>query len=221
VTPRRPGPRRRPVRVAGEPERAARRRWASARAPVRVADDPSGELVVQLPPPFLEGGSLPRLAVGEELEVAPALFVAVVAPGGSGPPGWSVDELGIVEASGTVLTSLPAAGEPGSVSVLDAGGRLFPLFWSTTPPVQGPVEIGGALYLDPELAPGTEHGEVVALCRERFRVTALFRSPRGGWSPGPPVGIPEVPDPPPADAVVVARLLPLGPRDTASFPLVG
>jgi hypothetical protein len=225
---RRPGPRRRPVRVAGSPDRDDRRRWEgalhAARAAGRLPERPEDELVVQLPPPFLESGSLPRLVVGEEIEVAPAIFVAAVTPSPAGADGWVVDDLGIVDAVGTVLTSLPggtdeAAGGP--VSVLDAGGGLFPLYWSTAPPVEGRTGIGGALYLDPDLAAGTEHGEVVALCRERYRVTALLRAPRGGWSPGPPVEIPAVPDPAPADAVIVARLLRLRSRDTGTFPLVG
>ena len=228
---RKAGPRRRPVRVAGDLERADRRRWEAAlhaaREATRLTDRPDDELTVQLPPPFLESGALPRLMVGEEIDVAPAIFVAAVTPSASGPVGWDVDDLGIVDAVGTVLTSLPAGADPygtdgGSspVSVLDAGGRLFPLYWSGTPPVEGTTGIGGALYLDPDLAPGTEHGEVVALCRERYRVTALFRARRGGWAPGAPVAIPAVPDPPPADAVLVARLLSLGPRDTGTFPLV-
>lgn len=215
------------MRVAGSPERDDRRRWETglpaAREATRLTDRPDGELAVQLPPPFLESGSLPRLVVGEEIEVAPAIFVAAVTPSGAGPVGWVVDDLGIVDAVGTVLTSLPGGtddGATGPVSVLDAGGRLFPLYWSTTPPLEGRTGIGGALYLDPDLAAGTEHGEVVALCRERYRVTALFRASRGGWAPGPPVEIYEVPDPPPADAVLVARLLPVRPRDTGTFPLV-
>jgi hypothetical protein len=215
------------VRVAGSLDRDHRRRWEGALHAVREADRLTArtdrELAVQLPPPFLESGSLPRLVVGEEIEVAPAIFVAAVSPPGTGPTGWEVDDLGIVDAVGTVLTSLPAGtddGATGPVSVLDAGGRLFPLYWSTTPPVEGRTGIGGALYLDPDLAAGTEHGEVVALCRERYRVTALLRACRGGWAPGPPVEIPAMPDPPPADAVLVARLLPLRPRDTATFPLV-
>jgi hypothetical protein len=227
---RRPGPRRRPVRVAGDLERADRRRWeaalAAAREAARLTDRPDEELVVQLPPPFLESGALPRLVVGEEIEAAPALFVATVRASVPGSSGWTVDELGLVDAIGTVLTSLPGGAEAvdgpvSPVSVLDAGGRLFPLFWSTTPPVEGRTGIGGALYLDPDLAPGTEHGEVVALCRERYRVTSLLRASRNGWAPSPPVEIPAVPDPPPPDAVLVARLLPLGPRDTDAFPLVG
>lgn len=218
------------MRVAGDLERADRRRWAAAvaaaREAARITDHPEEELVVQLPPPFVASGALPRLVVGDEIEAAPALFVATVRAAVPGPPGWTVDELGLVDAIGTVLTSLPGGAEGGDgsgtpVSVLDAGGRLFPLFWSTTPPVEGRTGIGGALYLDPDLAPGTEHGEVVALCRERYRVTSLLRAPRDGWAPGPPVEIPAVPDPPPADAVLVARLLPLGPRDAAAFPLVG
>jgi hypothetical protein len=213
------------VRVAGDGDRADRRRWeaalAAAREAERITADADAELTVQLPPPFLESGALPRLVVGEEIEAAPAIFVAAVTHAVPGATGWSVDDTGLVDAVGTVLTSLPGGAEAGSpVSVLDAGGRLFPLYWSTTPPVQGRTGVGGALYLDPELAPGTEHGEVVALCRERFRVTALLRAPRNGWAPTPPVEIPAVPDRPPTDAVLVARLRPLGAPDTGTFPLV-
>jgi hypothetical protein len=215
------------VRVAGNVEREARRRWEAAlhaaRGTTRTPERPDDELVVQLPPPFLESGSLPRLVVGEEIEVAPAIFVAAVTPSPAGRDGWVVDELGIVDAVGSVLTSLPAGADDapgGPVSVLDTGAGLFPLYWSTAPPVEGRTGIGGALYLDPDLAAGTEHGEVVALCRERYRVTALLRAPRGGWSPGPPVAIPAVPDPAPADAVIVARLLRLHSPDTGTFPLV-
>lgn len=215
------------MRVAGSLERDERRRWEAAlhaaREAARLTGDRDAELAVQLPPPFLESGSLPRLVVGEEIEVAPAIFVAAVSPSPPGPEGWTVDELGIVDAVGTVLTSLPGGsddGGTGPVSVLDAGGRLFPLYWSTTPPVEGRTGIGGALYLDPDLAAGTEHGEVVGLCRERYRVTALLRAPRGGWSPGPPVEIPAVPDPAPTDAVLVARLSPVRAHDACTFPLV-
>ena len=193
---------------------------AAARQAARITDRPGEELVVQLPPPFLESGALPRLVVGEEIDVAPAIFVATVSEAVPGPPGWTVDEIGIVDAVGTVLTSLPGGLEDAAaaVSVLDAGGRLFPLFWSTTPPREGRTAVGGALYLDPDLAPGTEHGEVVALCRERYRVTALLQASRNGWAPTPPVEIPAVPDPPPTDAVLVARLLPLRSTDTAMAP---
>jgi hypothetical protein len=211
------------VRVAGDLDRAERRRWeaalAAARDAERLTTDPDDELTVQLPPPFLAGGALPRLVVGEEIEVAPAIFVAAVTPAVPGASGWSVDDIGLVDAAGTVLTSLPGGPDPASpVSVLDTGGRLFPLFWSTTPPVEGRTGIGGALYLDPDLAPGTELGEVVALCRRRYRVTALLRAARNGWAPSPPVEIPSVPDPPPADTVLVARLRPLDSRDTSSPP---
>ncbi|MDT7741871.1 MAG: hypothetical protein QOE59_949, partial [Actinomycetota bacterium] len=130
------------MRVAGDLERADRRRWeaalAAAREAARITDHPDDELVVQLPPPFLESGALPRLVVGDEIEAAPALFVATVRASVPGPSGWTVDELGLVDAIGTVLTSLPGGGDAtdgpvSPVSVLDAGGRLFPLFWSTTP----------------------------------------------------------------------------------------
>lgn len=218
-------PRRRPVRVAGDLERTERRRWeaalAAAREAERLTDDAEDELAVQLPAPFLGSGALPRLVVGEELDVAPAIFVAAMTPALPGASGWSVDDIGIVDAVGTVLTSLPGGPDPASpVSVLDAGGRLFPLFWSTTPPVEGRTGIGGALYLDPDLAPGTELGEVVALCRRRYRVTALLQATRNGWAPSPPVEIPAVPDEPPDDAVLVARLRPLRSPDTAAFPPV-
>ncbi len=226
---RRAGPRRRPVRVAGDLERADRRRWEAAlqaaREAARITGRPDEELVVQLPPPLLESGALPRLVVGEEVEATPAIFVATVGPAVPGPPGWTVDELGIVDAVGSVITSLPGGfestdGSLSPVSILDAGGRLFPLYWASTPPVEGRTGVGGALYLDPDLAPGTELGELVALCRERYRVTALLRAPRNGWAPAPPVEIPAVPDTLPTDAVLVARLLPLGPHDTGRFPLV-
>lgn len=205
------------MRVAGTPDQADRVGWSAAlRAARETVGDGRAELTVQLPPPFLDSGALPRFVVGQEIEVAPAIFVAAVAPSAQEPQGWVVDDLGIVDAVGTVLTSLPGDADhsgTGPVSVLDAGGRLFPLYWSTTPPVEGRASIGGALYLDPDLAEGTEHGEVVALCRERYRVTALLRAPRHGWAPGPPVEIPAVPDPPPADTVLVARLLPLPSHD--------
>jgi hypothetical protein len=218
-------PRRRPVRVAGDLERTERRRWkaalAAAREAERLTDDAEDELTVQLPPPFLASGALPRLVVGEELDVAPAIFVAAVTPAAPGASGWSADDIGLVDAVGSVLTSLPGGPDPVSpVSVLDAGGRLFPLFWNTTPPVEGRTGIGGALYLDPDLAPGTDLGEVVALCRRRYLVTALLRAARNGWAPSPPVEIPSVPDEPPADAVLVARLRPLRERDTVACPPV-
>jgi hypothetical protein len=175
---------------------------------------PVNELPVQLPRTFLDGRGLLRFAVGDEIEVAPALFVSECLPT-VGADGWSHDEIGIARAQGTVLTS--AAEDTtglGPVSVLDAGGRLFPLFWASTPPGEGHLALGGALYLDPDLAPGTELGELVALCRERYRVTSIRVSSRLTWQPGPPVELSAVPEDVPPDTVLVAGLLPIGGLDT-------
>ncbi|MFC5062446.1 hypothetical protein [Actinomycetospora atypica] len=182
---------------------------------------PGSELAVQLPRTFLDGRGLLRFAVGDEIEVAPALFVSEYLPT-SGADGWTHDEIGIVRAQGSVLTSI---GEDttgiGPVSVLDADGRLFPLFWASTPPGEGHVAIGGALYLDPDLAPGTELGELVALCRERYRVTSIRVSSRLTWQPGPPVELSAVPEDVPPDTVLVAGLLPVGVVDTDRPPTSG
>lgn len=198
------------MRVAGGPRRA-----------LPTARPPGAELTVQLPRTFLDGRGLLRFAVGDEIEVAPALFVSEYLPA-VGPDGWSHDEIGIVRAQGTVLTS--AAEDTtglGPVSVLDAGGRLFPLFWASTPPGEGHVALGGALYLDPDLAPGTELGELVALCRERYRVTSIRVSSRLTWQPGPAVELSEVPEDVPPDTVLVAGLLPVGVVDPDRPPTSG
>ncbi|MDL5158678.1 hypothetical protein [Actinomycetospora termitidis] len=202
--------------MAGErwrPERAAER--AAAR---HTRDD---ELAVQLPSTFLDDPELQGLVPGAEIDVAPALFVAETSPPDGGPAGWRHDELGLVHARGTVLTATPASGGPPPVSVLDTGERLFPLFWSTTQPVEGPVTVGGALYLDPDLAAGSALGEQVALCRERYRVTGLRVSPRLSWRPGPGLRLTEVPRDLDDDLVLVVGLLPVGVPDTPRFPTLG
>lgn len=199
------------MRVAG----AATRRGRAVGTVLRP--DPGRPLTVQLPPPFLAGGALGPIAVGEEIDVAPAIFVARATATAPCAGGWEVDDLGIVDACGTVLRpTSPGADDPDlAPSVLDTGGRLFPLFWSA-PPLAGPAVLGGALYLDPDLAAGTEDGEVVALCRERYRVTSVRRSPRRTWQPVPAVELPAVPAPGevPDDVVLVADLVPLASPDT-------
>lgn len=179
------------------------------------------ELAVQLPGTFLDDPELASLVPGAEIEAAPALFVAETRPAGGGPDGWSQDELGLVRARGTVVTALPGAASPAPVSVLDAGERLFPLFWSTTEPRSGRLLVAGALYLDPDLAPGTGHGEQVALCRERYRVTAIRLSSRLSWRPGPPQQLTAVPRDLDEDLVLVIGLLPVGVADTPPVPRVG
>ncbi|WP_433803407.1 hypothetical protein [Actinomycetospora sp. CA-084318] len=202
-------PRRRPVRVAGD------RRGG----PVAVRHARTDELAVQLPGTFLDDPDLAALVPGRLIDAAPALFVAETLPVGTGRDGWSHDELGLVRAQGTVLTALPSADDSAPVSVLDAGERLFPLFWSTAEPRTGRLAVGGALYLDPELAPGTDHGEQVALCRERYRVTAIRLSSRLSWRPEPPRRLTAVPRQVDEDLVLVIGLLPVGVADTR--PRVG
>ncbi|MEJ2869158.1 hypothetical protein WCD74_15395 [Actinomycetospora sp. OC33-EN08] len=195
-------PRRRPVRVAGQRQRPEQ---------VVTRHTRTDELAVQLPRTFLDDPDLRGLAPGDEIDVAPALFVAERLPAGPGVDGWAHDDLGLVSARGTVLTAIPTSGGgPQPVSVLDAGERLFPLFWSTVPPTEGPVALAGALYLDPDLAPGTELGEQVALCRERYRVTGLRLSSRLSWRPGPVRQLTEVPPDVDEDLVLVVGLLPVG-----------
>ncbi|MCD2185719.1 hypothetical protein [Actinomycetospora soli] len=201
---RRPRPRRRPVRVAGD------RRGG----PVVVRRARTEELAVQLPGTFLDDPDLAGLVPGCLIDAAPALFVAETLPAGAGRDGWNHDDLGLVRAQGTVLTALPSTDGPAPVSVLDAGERLFPLFWSTAEPRAGHLAVAGALYLDPELAPGTEHGEQVALCRERYRVTAIRLSSRLSWRPEPARQLSEVPRHVDEDLVLVVGLLPVGAADT-------
>lgn len=213
--------RRRPVRVAGGARQPAALPLGRSvgRSSGHTIGRPGAELVVQLPRTFLDERGLLRFAVGDELDVAPALFVSEYLPA-AGPDGWSHDEIGLVRAQGTVLTSAPE-GTDGPVSVLDAGGRLFPLFWASTPPGEGHVALGGALYLDPDLAAGTELGELVALCRERYRVTSIRVSSRLTWHPGPAVELSAVPEDVPPDTVLVAGLLPLDVINTAEPPTSG
>ncbi|GAA4933261.1 hypothetical protein EV188_103643 [Actinomycetospora succinea] len=66
----------------------------------------------------------------------------------------------------------------------------------------------GALYLDPELASGTEHGEAVALCRRRYVVREIRRYRRTTHRPADAVRLDAVPAPDEVtdEAVYVADL---------------
>ena len=73
------------------------------------------------------------------------------------------------------------------------------------------VRVRGALYLDPELGPGTPYGSAVALCRRRFHVVAVRRYRRTADMPVDPVGLPAAPLPGRVDedGLYVAELLAL------------
>ena len=156
---------------------------------------PDGELTVQLLPHHLAAGVL-TLAVGDETEVAPAIYACGRLPALSDSETWTVDEFGCFAGRGEVITA-PLTGDEHSchVDVLDVAGRLFPLNWAASEPAEGRLWIEGALYLEPELAAGTEHGEAVALCRRRFRVCELRRYRRTTYRPVDPVRLETVPVP--------------------------
>lgn len=169
-------------------------------------------LTVQLPPHLLRAGELPRVAVGGTLEAAPALCAGVVAPmREEARDFYDGDELGTVVACGTVMPALlqHGSGDRCRVDVLDTGGRLLPLNWAATEPLDGRVYVEGGLYLDGELAPGTEHGEAIALCRRVYRVAAVRRYRRTTDRPAGPVPLRRLPSPAEAhdDAVFVVDLV--------------
>ena len=88
---------------------------------------------------------------------------------------------------------------------------MVPANWAGTDPPEGdgPLHVEGSLYLDPMLEPGSDHGEAVALCRRRFRVSALRRYRRTADRPVGPVALGRVPAPAEVteDAVYVADLV--------------
>lgn len=195
--------------------RRARRAPAGRRAPARAP----GVVTVQLLPHLLAAGELPRVRVGEVLEVVPAIYAGVLHHAGpfhgsSAPDHWSLDEFGCLDARGTV-TAIPL--DPGGgctcrIDVLDAAGWLVPVNWAGTEPPEGdgPLHVEGSLYLDPMLDAGSAHGEAVALCRRRFRIAALRRYRRTTDRPVAPVALGRVPNPSEVseDAVYVADLAP-------------
>lgn len=202
-----------------------RRRAGGSRPGRRVPGRAPGALAVQLLPHLLIGGELPRARVGEVLEVVPALYAGFLHdtgpfPGSPAPPVWSVDEFGCLDARGnlTAVALDSAGGCTCRIDVLDAAGWLVPVNWAGTEPSEGdgPIHVEGALYLDPMLDAGSAHGEAVALCRRRFRVTALRRYRRAAGRPVAPVPLAQVPRPADVseDAVYVADLVP----DRADHP---
>ncbi|GLZ45847.1 hypothetical protein Acsp06_20320 [Actinomycetospora sp. NBRC 106375] len=158
-------------------------------------EHPDGELTVQLLPHHLAAGAL-TLAVGDETEVAPAIYAGGHLPALSDRQAWTVDEFGCFDGRGEVITAPVSAQECSChVDVFDVAGRLFPLNWAASEPVDGRLWIEGALYLEPELAVGTEHGEAVALCRRRYRVREMRRYRRTTYRPVDPVRLETVPAP--------------------------
>lgn len=168
-----------------------------------------GGLTVQLLPHYLAAGSLPAFRVGDEVELAPAIYADAHLPAVSGRDRCTVDEFGCADARGTIVA---APLEPGAcdcvVDVLDVGGRLFPLNWAGTRPASGRLWVEGALYWEPELDAGTPHGDAVTLCRRRFRVREVRRYVRTAHVPHSPVTLDGLPDPDEVaeDAVYVADL---------------
>lgn len=155
-----------------------------------------GEVTVQLLPHHLEAGELPAIVVGHEVEVAPAIYAAGHLPALSESETWKVDEFGCFDGRGALLAApLETDRRHRRVDVLDVDGRLFPVNWAATEPGDGRLWIEGALYLDPELAAGTEHGEAVALCRRRYRVREIRRYRRTTYRPADPVRLERVPAP--------------------------
>lgn len=168
-----------------------------------------GELTVQLLPHHLAAGELSTVVVGGEIEVAPAIYAAGHLPALSDGEMWEVDEFGCFDARGSVIAAPVAASMcPCRVDVLDVDGRLFPLNWAAAEPGDGRLWVEGALYLDPELAAGTEHGEAVALCRRHYRVREIRQYRRTTYRPADPRRLDTVPRPAAVtdEAVYVADL---------------
>lgn len=168
-----------------------------------------GEVTVQLLPHHLAAGELSTIVVGREVEVAPAIYSAGHLPALSERETWKVDEFGCFDGRGSLIAA-PIEPEACAcfVDVLDVDGRLFPVNWAASEPGEGRLWLEGALYLDPELAAGTEHGEAVALCRRRYRVREIRRYRRTTHRPVDPVRLDAVPRPDEVtdDAVYVADL---------------
>jgi hypothetical protein len=117
----------------------------------------------------------------------------------------------VLDVEGRLVPLNPAA------ALLAAGGSQDDLLGDPGPGGDAErVRVEGALYLDPELGPGTPHGSAVALCRRAYRVEALRRYRRTAGTPVDPVGLATVPLPAAVseDAVYVADLaaVDVGPR---------
>lgn len=198
------GPVRRRRAVAGRrhPERAD----AVPAVPAAARRGREGAVTVQLLPSFLAAGAVPAFALGDELEVAPAIYAAGHLPAVAGRDRWWVDEWGCFDGRGSLVTAPLAPQCDCRVDVLDVGGRLFPVNWAGTEPApstSGRLWVEGGLYLEPELARDDEHGPdggsagvggAVALCRRRYRVREIRRYERD-LQPSAPTLLTALPDP--------------------------
>lgn len=212
---RSPRSRRRRRRVAGRAgPGAGPRGWSSGSGPGGPSWREPGAVAVQLLPSHLAAEELPPAAVGDEIEVCPAIYAGGHRPALDAADRWEVDEFGGLAARGAVLS--PPAPEPPyapvSPDVLDVAGLLYPINWAASGGPGGErIDLEGALYLDPELHPGTEFGDSVILCRRWYRVQAIRRYHRTAFGPRAPVVLAAVPEPAEVTdaAVYVADLLPL------------
>lgn len=156
----------------------------------------------QLPAPWLAMGLLPAMAVGDVLDLAPAVWMDTYMPIGDEagflplhrPDGdWWCGEAGTVVARGALVDPEDAGGQ---VYLLDVAGRTFPLNWTNPEPFLAPeIEASGGLYLDPRLAPDGDLGLTGDHCRRPFRVTALRRYRVRGVIPHDPTSLDRLPDP--------------------------
>jgi hypothetical protein len=136
---------------------------------------------VQLQRRHLRAGRLPVVAVGEELEVAPVLYLSEVDDIGCRPPvSWETGPFGIVGACGVVGAPLLLQHRDGpfEVEILQVGDRQV-IVESTELETGGPLEPGrrvfveGALALDVDLV-GAQTSAPVPM-RGRYRVAAVRR----------------------------------------------
>lgn len=221
TTVRPPRTKRRRRRVAGWRSPGEGLRAVSAGVPGREA----GALAVQLLPTHLAAEELPPAAVGDEIEVSPAIFAGGHRPAPDGDDRWEVDEFGGLAARGAVLCP-PAPEHPAtpiSPDVLDVAGLLYPINWAASGGPGGPrIDLEGALYLDPELHPGSGFGESMSLCRRWYRIRAIRRYHRTAFGPRAPVGLDAVPEPADVtDAAVYVADLVLLPEAALTAPAAG
>lgn len=136
---------------------------------------------VQLQPQHLGAGRLPVAAVGEELEVAPVLYLAELEDVGCRPPvAWEAGPLGIVGACGVIGEPrlLGHDGGNAGVEILQVGEREVVVNAAALGDV-GPLEPGrgvfveGSFYCDLDLV-GLGSAVPVPM-RGRYRLAAVRR----------------------------------------------
>ncbi|NMO91907.1 hypothetical protein [Actinomycetospora sp. TBRC 11914] len=148
---------------------------------------------VQLPPRHLRAGRLPVVAIGEELEVAPVLYLTELADVGCrAPTAWEAGPFGIVGACGVVgeprvLRPGDDEGGPYGVDVLRVGEREVVVNPAGLEDIEQlepgrPVFVEGSLYCDLDLV---GLGSAVSVpMRGRYRLAAVRRY--RACLPGPP-----------------------------------